>query len=392
MRIGLLFPTIYASQVLYKDRIFAPRELLTNLSNSLVSRGHEVSVFSTPDFKTNAKLVGISLDGVIKPLHISKFRNIEEDRKEWLDSEFAKRNFELNVTIKAFEYVRQDKIDLLHCYHDSSLFFTHYFHSLFDFPVIYSLHDPLPPLECFEYSELSKFKTHMYISLSEQMRKSNLKLNFIANIKHGIDVNHFSFSEQSSGYLLFMGRLIPEKGLHTAITASIRANSRLKIGTQFFKEDEKANTYFINKVKPYLKNSLIGKPRMFNDEEKRLSYQQAKAFIFPIEWEEPFGMVMIEAMACGTPVIAYNRGSVSEILRDGLTGFIIDPDSEDRPGKGTWVIKKQGIEGLVEAIQRIGEIDRRACRKHVEDNFTVEKMGEEYEKLYTKIIAKNKNE
>lgn len=388
MRIGLLFPTIYASEVLYKDRIFAPRELLTNLSNNLVSRGHEVFVFSTPDFKTNAKLVGIPLDGVIKPLHISKFRNIEGDRREWLDTEFSKRNFELNVTKNAFQYVKQNKLDLLHCYHDSSLFFTHYFHSLFDFPIIYSLHDPLPPLETFEYSELSKFKTHMYISLSEQMRKSTLKLNFVANIKHGIDIHHFSFNQHPSDYLLFMGRLIPEKGLHSAIAVSLKTNIRLEIGTQFFKADEKANTYFVNKVKPYLNNSLIGKPRMFNDEEKRLAYQQAMAFIFPIEWEEPFGMVMIEAMSCGTPVIAYNRGSVPEVLRDGLTGFIIDPDSEDRPGKGTWVIKKQGIEGLVEAIQRIGEIDRRDCRKHVEENFSVEKMGENYEKIYQEVVKK----
>ncbi len=97
-------------------------------------------------------------------------------------------------------------------------------------------------------------------------------------------------------------------------------------------------------------------------------------------------MVMIESMACGTPVIAYNRGSVAEIVRDGITGLIIDPDDVDRPGKGSWIIKKQGIEGLVEAINRIDDIDRNACRKHVQEDFSVEKMVEGYERVYKRVL------
>ena len=117
-------------------------------------------------------------------------------------------------------------------------------------------------------------------------------------------------------------------------------------------------------------------------------YQNACAFLFPIHWEEPFGLVMIEAMACGTPVIAYNRGSVSEIVRDGVTGFIIEEEDRGNQGnRGNWVIKKTGIEGLVEAIKRIGEIDRASCRRHVEENFTMEKMVEGYEKVYKKILG-----
>jgi len=125
----------------------------------------------------------------------------------------------------------------------------------------------------------------------------------------------------------------------------------------------------------------------FGEEDRAPFLGNAKALLFPILWEEPFGMVMIEAMACGTPVIAYNHGSVSEIVVDGLTGFIIDPDNEDRPNKGKWVIKKQGVEGLVEAIRRIGELNRNACRKHVEANFTVEMMVRGYELIYKKILG-----
>ena len=124
--------------------------------------------------------------------------------------------------------------------------------------------------------------------------------------------------------------------------------------------------------------------------------QKARAFLVPITWEEPFGLTMIEAMACGTPVVAYNRGSVSEIIRDGVTGFIIDPPEADLQMKNeklktknesSWIIQKRGVEGLIEAVKRIDEIDRAACRRHVEENFTVEKMVEGYEKVYQKVIS-----
>jgi glycosyltransferase involved in cell wall biosynthesis len=103
------------------------------------------------------------------------------------------------------------------------------------------------------------------------------------------------------------------------------------------------------------------------------AYQKAKALIFPIQWEEPFGLVMIESMSCGTPVVAFNRGSVSEIVKDGVTGFVVPPE--------------KGVDGLVEAIKKIDTIDRAACRKHVEEHFTVEKMVEGYEKVYEKILS-----
>lgn len=385
MRIGLIFPSIYASEKLYGQRIFAPRELLTHLANGLVKRGHEVFVFSTSDFETDAKLVGTSLDCVEKEREIYKFRNIEGIRREWLNSEFAKRNFELNTITAAFDYAEQGKIDLLHSYHDSSLFLTHYFDNLLRFPTVYSLHDPLPPVDSFEYLELSRFKNHFYISLSEQMKNSTLKLNFVKTIYHGLDVANSSFEQNPSNYLLFMGRLVPEKGLHDAIAAVLKLNMQLKIGAQF-PDNEKESLYFMEKIKPYLNKPLINKLGLVEGNEKENLYKQAKALLFPIGWEEPFGMVMIEAMACGTPIVGYNRGSVSEVVRDGVTGFIIDPDDEERPGKGSWVIKKQGVEGLVEAIKRIGEIDRKNCRKHVEDNFTVDKMVENYEKVYKQIL------
>jgi glycosyltransferase involved in cell wall biosynthesis len=388
MRIGLIFPSIYASGELFGGRIFAPRDLLVGLADGLTKKGHEITVFSVPDLKTKANLVGISLDYIKTNPVIHKFRHIEKTRREWLNTEFMKRNYELNAIACAYDYARQGKIDLLHSYHNSSLFITYYFHSFSKFPTVYSLHDPLPPRGSFEYLELSKFKDYPHISLSNQMRKSDLKLNFVKTIYNGLDVESYSFCSTPLDYFLFMGRMVPEKGLHNAIAVALALNTRLKIGTQISGDVEKS-FYFLEKIQPNFNNSLIEKPEMLQGEAKIKAYGQAKALLFPIEWEEPFGMVMTEAMASGTPVIAFNRGSVAEVVRDGITGFIVDQDDQDRPGKGSWIIKKQGIEGLIEAAKRIGEIHRKACRDHVLANFSMDKMVTDFEELYSEIINKH---
>jgi glycosyltransferase involved in cell wall biosynthesis len=150
--------------------------------------------------------------------------------------------------------------------------------------------------------------------------------------------------------------------------------------------------FFTDVIAPKLKeNPQVTLTGFLQGAQKAQHLGMAKAFLFPIHWEEPFGMVMIEAMACGTPVIAYNRGSVPEIVIDGVTGFIIDPpEGDDTPYPlGQHIIKARGVDGIAQAIKRIGEIDRSACRKHVEDHFTVEKMVEGYERVYQDVLSKN---
>jgi glycosyltransferase involved in cell wall biosynthesis len=240
-------------------------------------------------------------------------------------------------------------------------------------PIVYTLHDPIPAPGSLAYVLFSKFSGHNYISISLAQQKSHyVHLHFVGNVYHGIPLSQYQFSSNASDYFLFMGRLVPEKGLHTAIKLALATNTKLSVGAEF-PEPQEETEYFKKEIEPYLKNPLIQTVGMKEGQEKITLYGKAKALIFPIEWEEPFGMVMIEAMACGTPVIAYNRGSVSEIVRDGVTGFVIDPD--------------RGVEGLVEAVGRIGQIDRAACRRHVEEHFTVEKMVEGYERVYQKIVA-----
>jgi glycosyltransferase involved in cell wall biosynthesis len=329
-------------------------------------------------------VVGSSLQYISNKPSYYKFRNLDPVKRTIIEEEFAKRSFELDVITNAFKAAQRGWVDILHSYHDSSLFLTHYFHSAIDFPVVYSLHDPLPVADSFECQELAKFKDHAYIALSENMKQSLLKLNFVDTIYHGIVTADFPFAADASDYLLFMGRLVPEKGLHSAIQAALALNMRLEIGTQF-PDAAHESDYFQKQIKPYLTSPFIGEPGMVTGSDKLLLYKEAKALLFPIEWEEPFGMVMIEAMVCGTPVIAYNRGSVSEIVKDGVTGFIVEPETGNGNQLENLVIKKRGVAGLVEAVQRINEIDRAACRKHVEEHFTVEKMVEGYEKVYKRV-------
>lgn len=393
MKISFLLPTLFASKVLFPERIFAPRQLAEDLVNGLSEKGHQVWVFSTPDFETKGTLVPGDIEPFEKKLPYDKLKHALEDEKRIRYDEVWKRSFEISLVTEAYIWAKKEHFDLMHSYHDF-LFTPHYIEELTQVPTVYTLHDPLPPEGSFEYHQFGKFSRHRYVSISNAQRRSSLKLNFVATVYHGLKTAEFPFQNNPSDYLLFMGRPLPEKGLHFAIQAALATNMKLEIGTHF-PGIEKEMPYFKKEIEPYLTNPLFGEPGIVAGKDKMLLYKQARALLFPIQWEEPFGMVMIEAMAAGTPVIAYNRGSVPEIVKDGVTGFIIDPPEADHRTQnpehndqsGSWIIKKRGIAGLVEAIQRLGEIDRAACHRHVEENFTVEKMVEGYENIYRKILA-----
>jgi glycosyltransferase involved in cell wall biosynthesis len=371
----------------FADMIFAPRDLAVSLADGLVDRGHEVYMFTAPDIKTKAHLVGGADELIGDDYVLEKMREIDGPRFIWASYYGRKNYYEADVTAKCFQMAKEGTLDIVHSYHDQ---LAHFFEDATGVPTVYTLHDPLPDKpHDLTYWLYEKYADHNYVSISNAFRRGNsLKLNFVDTVYHGLDVASIPYQQLPSDYVLFMGRMVSEKGLHFAIAAAIATNTLLEIGTHFPSDHEK-NPYFDSEIKPHLSNPLIKEPGMVTSHKKMALYGGAKALLFPIVWEEPFGMVLVEAMACGTPVIAYNRGSVAEIVKDGVTGFIIDSDDTDRPGKGTWKIQKQGVAGLIEAIKRIGEIDRASCRKHVEEKFTIEKMVEGYENVYKKVLGKN---
>jgi glycosyltransferase involved in cell wall biosynthesis len=185
-------------------------------------------------------------------------------------------------------------------------------------------------------------------------------------VHHGLPVNSLALNERGGDYLAFLGRVSPEKGLARAIEIAIAAGVKLKIAAKIDRGDR---AYFKREIERLLDHPLVEFIGEIGASEKQSFLGNAAALLFPIDWPEPFGLVTIEAMACGTPVIAHPFGSVPEIVPDGVAGFLV-----------------RNLEEAVEAVSRIGEIDRGECRRHFELNFTDERMARDYVKLYHQII------
>ena len=366
----MLSPSIYMSPTKYPDMIFAPRDLSISLADHLIDRGHEVYFFTAPDVKTKAHLMPGDQDLLEKDYVQSMLHGRQSERLQWGYFYTLKQNYELDMTERCFKFARENNMDIIHSYHDR---LAHFFDDMTGIPTVYTLHDPLPTDQTdINYWLLNKFKNQRYVSISNAFRKSDiLHLNYIDTVYHGINIPKVLPTTQS--YIAFMGRLIAEKGADTAIDVAKAVGISIKLASSQDEADISDDGYYKKVLAPRIDPSFVTFTDFMKGSGKFEYLAGARCLLFPIQWEEPFGMVMIEAMACGTPVIAYNRGSVSEIVQDGITGFVVEPE--------------KGVAGLVEAIKKIDQIDRAACRKHVEEKFTVEKMVEGYEKVYEKILS-----
>lgn len=321
------------------------------LTEELVKRGHEVTLFASADSETSASLQSIF------PSETLTEKNIF-----WpLESYSAFNAF--------YCFSQAEKFDIIHshCDPDAMLFsqFT-------DTPLLTTIHAPInenwllytTDQRYYKYLKpifdvLEKQK-RVFVSKSQQ-RKSYYNKNSSV-ILNGIPVEEFSCSANPADYFAFFGFLNYDKGAHIAVRTAKKAGVKLKLAGNSTPE------FLEKEINPYLDDTIeyIGPV----SGEKRVQFlQNAKALLVPIQWDEPFGLVMPEAMACGTPVIAFNRASVPEIIKDKKTGFIVNNEEE-----------------MVAALDKIHIIDRAACRKHVEENFTIKRMADEYEKLYEKII------
>jgi len=388
MRIGILIPSIYTSRKYGEGRIFAPLPLAVDLADRLVAKGHEVLMYSSADVQTKARIVpGNSAMLEPDPTYY-QFRYREVDEARYTALEIVKRDYEYDLTLRAYQDALSGKLDIIHSFHD---FGAHYFDELTKVPTLYTLHDPLPQqTDTIEYFRYSRFAHHRYVSISNSQRESVVKLNFAATVYHGIDTGLYDFSPQAQHHMVHFGRIMADKGTDVAIEVAKQAGIPITIATSTVRAN-RSQGFFEEKIAPQIDGVAVQQVGFLERKAKSAYIGSGKAFLFPLAWDEPFGLVMIEAMACGTPVIAYNRGSVSEIVRDGVTGFIVDPP-EDHPQqvahrkmRGSWIIKKPGKEGLLEAVTRIGEIDRAACRKHVEEQFSLDTMTDAYEKIYLSL-------
>ncbi len=230
-------------------------------------------------------------------------------------------------------------------------------------PIVNILHLPI-----FKEMEgvISSYKNPNIVTISNSQRKGFKKINYLKTIYNGIDITKFKFNKNPDNYFLFMGALGEHKNPKDAIRAIKKTKYNLIIAG-----GKKREPYFTKEIKPLIDGKKIKYVGEVSGKEKHDLLKNASGFLFPINWEEPFGLVMIEAMACGTPVIAYPRGATKEVIRNKKTGFIV-----------------KNVEEMTKAINNISLIDRSLCRKEVEKKFTSKKMTDDYESLINKLINK----
>ncbi len=321
--------------------------IIDALCRGLTERGHKIFLFSANDATTKGTIIPI----VPKSLWTNKIRETTP-------------YYAYEMAIVA-QKARELKLDILHD-HLGPLSLSLY--GTVTVPLIHTLHVPTTTARAWAYRKL---KANL-ISISNNQRQTAPGLNYRATIYNGTDTKLFRYQPDPKNYFLFLGELAKRKGILEAIIIAKKLKVELLIAgriplTTPSQRDELE--FFMKYVKPEFGRNQIHYVGEVSATRAAELYGNARATFFPIQWEEPFGLVMTESMSCGTPVIAFRHGSVPEIIRHGETGFIVDTLAQ-----------------FEDAVRRVDNIDRRACRLHVENNFSLERMVDNYEQLYFKLL------
>ena len=338
-----------------QDTFYAPLWMAFYIAEGLARRGHQVYYFGSKESKLKqAKLLSFGMPALKYNKQLTPFLPYM--------NEIIVNFYEQLMLSKIYQMDQKEHFDIIHIHPYRRVI---PFSPLTKTPTVITLHDPIQGFKKYMIEQTKKIKNVYLISLSFSQRKPSPKLKYIGTAYNGIDITKFKFNETPEDFFLAVGRLVPEKGIDVAITVAREAKVKLKIAGGPDK-----GYYFDKKIKPYLDENVeyLG---MLNYDQMGKLYGRAKGVLYPLRWEEPFGLVIIEAMACGTPVIGFRRGSLPEIIKDKKTGFIVE-----------------NIKEMTEAVKKIGQIDRRDCRKWVEENFTIEKMVSQYEKIFLKLAEK----
>lgn len=363
MNIGLFISPSHAVPPDEKS-ILAPWILVSQLAAGLAEKGHKVTLFAAKGSVTKATLVHGGIEPTIKKL--PEYGDRDDYRAHVVAQELA-------LMREVIVHAKAGRLDVVHIHQPVERLYPVLLAMPANIPVVITFHDPITPERFPALEKLVGLGNIHFVSLSTSQQKG-VPFSFAGVVPNGVDTKLFASDSQLLLHkrpLLITGRIVPQKGFVDAIAAAIAADIRLLIVGQEYATQKEAHAYFEEQIKPNIDGKHILWESIVKQEHLVGHYQTAAALLFPIQWEEPFGLVMIEAMSCGTPVIAYNRGSVPEIVIDGKTGFIVDPDL--------------GVDGLVAAVKRIGEIDRKACRKHVERHFSLAVMIDGYQKIYKKV-------
>jgi len=334
MRIAVLSPISWRTPPLH----YGPWESVVSvLTEELVRSGLNVTLFATGDSQTSGKLVAVC------PRPYSEDQSVDPKVAECLHiSEIFERAAEFDIIHNHFDFLPLT------------------YSGLVETPVVTTIHG-FSSLSILPVYKKYNDRGH-YVAISDSDKSP--ELDYIATIHHGIDVAQFPFSGAKGGYLLFFGRIHPHKGVYEAIQVAQRVGIKLVIAGIIQDQD-----YFATKVEPHIDGTTVEYLGSVGPDRRAEVLGEAMALLHLISFDEPFGLSLIESMACGTPVIAFNRGSMPEIIRDGKTGYIVED-----------------IEGAINAVAAVGTIDRSICRADVDKRFTNTRMARDYARVYQEIL------
>lgn len=317
--------------------------IISWLCDELVKRGHKVTLFASGDSQTKARLV---------PIWSSSLWRANLRAPHAVFSLLYKKLIEM-----------QAEFDVIH---DHCEFYTCPYSLFLKPPLITTLHHPLTEETITLYK---KFPNINYVALSKNQKKQAPGINIVKTIYNGLPPEKYPFNENPKNYLLWLSRIGPDKGVAEAIEIAKLSNQKLIISGNILPQYA---DYFEFRIKPLIDGKQIQFVGASDFPKKIELFKNAKAFLFPVKRPEPFGMVVIEAMACGTPAIVFNRASMPELVLNEKTGFLVN-----------------SIEEACQAVKKIDHIKRRDCREWIEKNFSLKRMVNRYEKLYKKVLNKN---
>jgi len=312
------------------------------LTEELIALGHDLTLFASGDSRTSARLAkvwprALRLDGAVRDPNALHMMMLEQ------------------------VYRRAGDFDFLHFHLD------YYPFSLFSrqaTPFITTLHGRLDLPEHQPVFEV--FSSLPVVSISNSQRRPLPQANWVRTVHHGLPADLLEPRPIKPSYFAFLGRVAPEKGLDRAIRIAEHCGVPLKVAAKIDPVDQ---TYYEEQIRPMIQSVRVEYIGEINDREKSAFLSGAVALLVPINWPEPFGLVMIEAMACGTPVIAFNRGSASEIIEDGLTGFVVEDET-----------------GAIGAVDRLSQLSRDNIRRRFEERFTARRMAQDYLAVYRGLL------
>jgi glycosyltransferase involved in cell wall biosynthesis len=310
------------------------------LTEELVRMGHEVTLFASGDSRTSATLVPCC------------------PRALWRDPS-CRETLPHHVLLVEEVFRRASEFDVLHFHCDYVHFPLVRRHQVATLTTMHGLLHP-PDLR----GLLEEYRDVPLVSISRSQRMPTPTANWVGTVHHGLPVDLHTFHEQAGAYYAFLGRISPDKGVERAIEIAAKTQTQLRIAAKIYDEDR---SYFHQRIEPLLMKhaGLVEFLGEVGGADKDDFLGGAKALIFPVEWPEPFGLVMIEALACGTPIIAWNRGAVPEVIDHGTNGFMVD-----------------SVDEAIDCLTLLDTIDRRMCRLSFEQRFRSEQMAERYVSLY----------